>query len=46
MRFDLARSRIMDINIKKFRSDFFANSGFPVDEEGMMLVKDIRKLIS
>ena len=36
----------MDINIKKFRSDFFANGGFPVDEQGMMLVEDIRKLIS
>ena len=32
VRFDLARSRIMDINIKKFRSDFFASSGYPIDE--------------
>ena len=46
VRFDLARSRIMDINIKKFRSDFFAASGYPIDEEGMMKVSDIQSLIS
>ena len=38
VRFDLARSRIMDINIKKLRDDFFTNSGFEADEEGWMLV--------
>ena len=26
VRFDLARSRIMDINIKKLREDFFKNN--------------------
>ena len=36
----------MDINIKKFRSDFFAASGYPIDEEGMMKVSDIQSLIS
>ena len=38
VRFDLSRSRIMDINIKKLRDDFFTNSGFEADENGMMLI--------
>ena len=46
VRFDLARSRIMDINIKKFSDDFFNNSGFEIDAEGWMKVQDIRKIIS
>lgn len=46
VRFDLARSRIMDINIKKLRDDFFTNSGFEADENGWMLIQDIRTIIS
>jgi len=46
VRFDLARSRIMDINITKFRDDFFTNSGFECEEDGWMNVSDIRKIIS
>ena len=46
VRFDLARSRIMDINIKKFRDDFFINSGFEADPDGWMPMDDIRKIIS
>ena len=46
VRFDLARSRIMDINIKKLRDDFFTNSGFEADETGWMLIQDIRTIIS
>ena len=46
VRFDLARSRIMDINIKKFRDDFFINSGFEVDPDGWMTMDDLRKIIS
>lgn len=48
VRFDLAKSRIMDVNIKKFRDDFFTNNncGFEVDEEGWMHVDHVRKIIS
>lgn len=46
VRFDLARSRIMDINIKKLRDDFFTNSGFEADEDGWMLIQDIRTIMS
>ena len=46
VRFDLARSRIMDINIKKFRANFFETSGFEVDEHGWMPVEHIRQIIS
>ena len=46
VRFDLARSRIMDINIKKLSDGFFTESGYEVDEEGWMHVYDIRKIIS
>ena len=46
VRFDLARSRIMDINIKKFRDDFFINSGFEVDPDGWMTMDNLRKIIS
>ena len=47
VRFDLARSRIMDVNIKKFPDDFFtrANSD-KIDESGCMHVDDVRKIIS
>ena len=45
VRFDLARSRIMDINIKKFREDFFASSGKEIDENGMMEIKHLREII-
>lgn len=44
VRFDLARSRIMDINIKKIRSDFFRTCD--VDENGWMPVNCVRKIIS
>jgi len=46
VRFDLARSRIMDINIKKFRDDFFTNSGFKCGEDGWMNISDIRTIVS
>ena len=36
----------MDINIKKFRDDFFINSGFEVDPDGWMSMDDLRKIIS
>ena len=45
VRFDLARSRIMDINIKKLRSNFFTDSGFPIAEGGWMKVDDVRTII-
>lgn len=44
VRYDLARSRIMDINIKKIGEDFF--SGSEVDENGWMPVEAVRKIIS
>ena len=46
VRFDLARSRIMDINIKTIRDDFFTNSGFECDEDGWMKICDIRTIVS
>lgn len=46
VRFDLARSRIMDINIKKLQDDFFTSSGYQVDAEGWMKVSDMRKILS
>ena len=46
VRFDLARSRIMDINIKKLRPDFFTNSGCEADAEGWRNTIDIRTIIS
>ena len=44
VRYDLARSRIMDINIKNIGADFF--SGSEVDEHGWMPVAAVRKIIS
>lgn len=46
VRYDLSRSRIMDINIQKLRDDFFTNSGCEVDENGWMYANDLRKIIS
>ena len=46
VRYDLARSRIMDINIKKLGNDFFTASGYEVDENGWMAVEHVRKIIS
>ena len=46
VRFDLARSRIMDINIKKLGDDFFTAAGFEVDENGWMPIENVRKIIS
>jgi len=46
VRFDLARSRIMDINIKKLGDDFFTNKGYEVDDNGCMQVQHVRKIIS
>ena len=45
VRFDLAVSRILDINIKKLRADFFTNSGFDADENGMMSINNVRQII-
>jgi len=45
VRFDLSRSRIMDINIKKFKDDFFISSGFEVTD-GWMNICDVRTVIS
>ena len=36
----------MDINILKFRDDFFVSQGLPVTEQGWMFVNDVRKCIS
>ena len=46
VRFDLARSRIMDVNIKKLKDDFFTSSGYQVDAEGWMKVSDMRQILS
>ena len=46
VRFDLARSRIMDINIKKLSKDFFSSQGYEIDEQGLMKVSDIQALLS
>ena len=47
VRFDLARSRIMDVNIKKFPDDFFTRENSDkIDESGCMHVDDVRKIIS
>lgn len=46
VRFDLARSRIMDINIKKLGDDFFTSAGFEVDENGWMPIENVRKIIT
>ena len=46
VRFDLARSRIMDINIKKLGDNFFTAAGFEVDENGWMPIENVRKIIS
>ena len=46
VRFDLACSRIMDINIKKLRRNFFTDNGFSFDENRRMTVSDIRTIIS
>ena len=42
VRFELAKSRLMDINIKKLPNDYFLKSGKPVDSEGKMSLKDIK----
>ena len=42
VRFDLSRSRVMDIEIKKFKDDFFTNKGFEVIDGGFMNVNDVR----
>ena len=43
VRFDLAQSRIMDINIKKFKDDFFTKGNEDkIDEEGCMHVDHVR----
>ena len=46
VRFDLSRSRVMDIEIKKFKDDFFTNKGFEVIDGGFMNVNDVRQIIS
>lgn len=45
VRYDLARSRIMDINIKKLRPDFFSGSGFEIEDGCWMKVRDVREVI-
>lgn len=45
VRFDLARSRIMDINIKKLKADFFKDAGFPIEDNCWMKVDDVRQII-
>lgn len=45
VRFELAKSRLMDINIKKLPNDYFLKSGYPVDEEGKMQMNDIKKVL-
>ena len=46
VRFDLARSRIMDINITKLRQNFFTDSGFEITDGCWMKVDDVRSVIS
>jgi len=36
VRFELAKSRLMDINVKKLPNDYFLKSGKPIDSEGKM----------
>ena len=45
VRFELAKSRLMDINIKKLPADYFLKSGKPVDGEGKMLIADIKEIL-
>lgn len=45
VRFELAKSRLMDINIKKLSNDYFIKSGRPVDSEGRMQLGDIMKIL-
>ena len=45
VRFELAKSRLMDINIKKLPNDYFIKSGKPVDAEGRMSMADIKKIL-
>lgn len=46
VRFELAKSRLMDINIKKLPNDYFIKSGKPVDSEGRMAIEDVRKILN
>ena len=45
VRFELAKSRLMDINIKKLPNDYFLKSGKPVDEDGKMSMADIKQIL-
>lgn len=45
VRFELAKSRLMDVNIKKMPNDYFHKSGKPVDSEGKMSMADIKKIL-
>lgn len=45
VRFELARSRLMDINIKKLPTDYFLKSGKPVDGEGKMSMVDLNEIL-
>lgn len=45
VRFELAKSRLMDINVKKLPNDYFLKSGKPVDSEGRMSMADIKQIL-
>jgi len=45
VRFELAKSRLMDINIKKLPNEYFLQSGMPVDSEGKMSMKDVKQIL-
>ena len=45
VRFELAKSRLMDINVKKLPNDYFLKSGKPVDSEGKMSMADIKQIL-
>lgn len=45
VRYDLVRSRLMDMNIKKLSTDYFVTSGKPIDSEGKMRIQDAKKVL-
>ena len=45
VRFELAKSRLMDINVKKLPVDYFLKSGKPVEGESKMQIKDVSDIL-
>merc|ERR1711893_453972 len=46
VRFDLIRSRLMDINVMNWSDDFFMNCGMDLIDETRMHIKDVRHALS